>query len=223
MVMRELCQLAGVWDLTSVPAGGCMAEEKIDGFRALHFRDWRGRPGLFTRNGHQIEGVSHILNKLDIMEQLAGERLMFDGEFQVEGTLAATKRWCERGWKIGGDAGTMHLFDVIPEADWRQGGCDMPLYERKKRLGELIKAAEAVPHAWMWREGTHGREPDGPAVTMIEDEWAVDAGEALALARRVWAVHGEGIMLKEATAPYRRTRSDAWQKVKQTVILQPHD
>ena len=41
------------------------------------------------------------------MEEVAGEPLFFDAEFQVDGTLLATKAWCERGHKLGGSAGTL--------------------------------------------------------------------------------------------------------------------
>jgi ATP-dependent DNA ligase len=206
--------LASVWNFLTVPPSGYMAEQKIDGWRAVYRRDWRGKPGLFTRNGQLIEGVGHILHRIAIMEAIAGERLVIDGEFQVGGTLDATKRWCERGWKQGGDAGTLFAFDVLTEEEWRAGGSDTPLFQRKARLVQLVAEADAHPLMWEWRPGTRGKEPDCPALEVLADEWCADAAAVLDLARRTWAAGGEGIMLKDAEAPYERKRSNRWMKVK---------
>jgi ATP-dependent DNA ligase len=211
---HHLCQLAGTWNGRTVPAGGCMAEEKIDGWRALYFRGRDGQPNLWTRNGFAIEGVGHILHRLALLEQMAGVPMMFDGEFQVGGTLAATKAWCERGWKLGGEAGTFHAFDALPDADWQQGGSSTPLHVRKQMLATMMREADAAPLSWEWREGTRGREPDGPAVVLVKDEWCADMGDVLDLANRVWSADGEGVVLKIFNSPYQRNRNDAWLKVK---------
>lgn len=210
----SLCQLAAKWDGRTVPDGGCMAEVKHDGWRALYFRGLDGQPNLWTRNGFVIEGVGHILHRLSLIEQAAGCQMVFDGEFVVDGTLAATKAWCERGWRTGGEAGTFHAFDALPFADWQRGGTSTPLHVRKQMLAGYIRSADDAPLSWEWREGTHGREPDGPAVLLVEDEWCADAGDVLDLANRVWRAGGEGLMLKDAMAPYQRNRNDAWRKVK---------
>lgn len=214
MMANELVQLAGTWDFLTVPAGGLIAETKVDGWRAVYLRDWEGKPGLFTRNGQPIEGVGHILYRLALMEACAGEAMVFDGEFQVGGCLSATKRWCERGWKTGGEAGTLYLFDAMPLSRWKQGGDDMPLYVRKARLVGMMRAADEHPLAWEWREGSRGKEPQEAAVELIADEWVKDAEEALSLARRVWAANLEGLVLKDAESPYQRKRAPYWMKVK---------
>lgn len=125
----QLCQLASGWK-GPLPDGGALVEQKIDGFRALYFRGHDGQPKLWTRGGHRIEGVTHILHRLGQIEQSVGQALFIDGEFQVDGTLDATKRWCERGWKVGGEAGQFFAFDCMPEAEWRAGGTDRPVVER---------------------------------------------------------------------------------------------
>lgn len=210
----SLCQLAAKWDGRTVPDGGCMAESKIDGYRALYFRGLDGSPKLWSRNGHEINGVDHILHKLCLIETAAGAQLFIDGEFQVDGTLAATKAWCERGWRTGVEAGTFHMFDALPFADWQRGGTSTPLHVRKQMLAGYIRDADAAPLSWEWREGTHGREPDGPAVALVEDHWCADVGDVLDLAGRVWSAGGEGLVLKDFASPYQRNRNAAWQKVK---------
>ena len=212
--MSQLCQLATDWRGT-IPAAGTMWEQKVDGWRALRFPGIDGRVRLWTRNGYPIEGTDHILHRLALMEQIADEPMVFDGEFQVGGTLAATKAWCERGWRAGGEAGTFYAFDCLTLVEWRAGGSDMPLIERKARLQALASALEADEGvSWEWREGSRGRDESG-AVQVLADGWAATERDVLDEARRVWAAGGEGLVLKDALTPYQRNRNEAWQKVKQ--------
>ena len=191
-----------------------MYEQKVDGWRALRFPGIDGKVRLSTRNGHPIEGIEHILHRLALMEQIAGEPMVFDGEFQVGGTLEATKHWCERGWRLGGEAGTFYAFDCLTLAEWRAGGTDRPLYERKAQLQALARAVDEEPAlSWEWRPGSHGRDESG-AVQILADSWAADERDVVDEAQRVWAAGGEGLMLKDAESPYRRLRSGAWLKVK---------
>lgn len=208
---KELCQLAATWSGT-LPDDGWLWQEKVDGWRALYLRDHKGQPRLFTRNGHPIEGTGHITWRLAQIEEAAGEPMMFDGEFQVGGSLEATKRWCESGHKAGGEAGQLFLFDAIPLSDWERGQCSVPQVDRLQRLREAIAAAEG--DGWDWRPGSRGRDEALPPVVMLEDGWCFTPSDVTQEARRIWARKGEGLMLKDPLAPYQRNRSDAWQKVK---------
>jgi len=211
---NSLCQLAQDWR-GDIPAGGVMVEEKRDGWRGLWLTGIDGIARLFTRNGHLIEGAGHIAYRLGLMERAAGEALFIDGEYQVDGSLVATKAWCEGGWRRGGEAGTFHLFDCLTMAEWRAGGTDTPLYVRKARLAALAKAVdEDEGLAWEWRAGSRGDEAWRTSCPILPDQWAFTAGDVIEEARRVWAAGGEGIVLKSAEAPYRRNRNAAWLKVK---------
>lgn len=212
--MNSLCQLATDWR-GDLPNGGVMAEAKIDGWRCLWLTGIDGKPRLFTRQGHLIEGASHIAYRLSLMEREAGEPMVFDGEFQVGGSLAATKVWCERGWKVGREEGTLYLFDCLTMAEWRAGGSDMPLYTRKARLHNLARAVdEDETLSWEFRPGSRGDEHWRNSCPILPDNWLSDAGEVLVEAQRVWAAGDEGLMLKDAEAPYRRNRNASWLKVK---------
>lgn len=213
--MNNLCQLASDWR-GAIPTGGVMVEPKIDGWRCLYLTGIDGKPRLFTRQGHLIEGAGHIAYRLGLMERAAGEPMVFDGEFQVGGSLAATKAWCETGWKTGGEAGTLHLFDCLTMAEWRAGGSDMPLYERKARLQALSRAVdEDEALSWEFRPGSRGDDAWRTSCPILQDEWAFDVSDVLAAASRIWTAGGEGLMLKDAEAPYRRNRNASWLKVKQ--------
>lgn len=214
MAWTSLCQLAQDWR-GAMPAGGCMAEEKIDGWRAPYLTGIDGQARLWSRQGQPLYGAAHIEWRLGLMERVAGQPMYFDGEWQVGGTLEATKAWAERGHRMGGDAGLFHAFDCLTMEEWRAGGTDMPLYERKARLVALAKAVEEDPAlSWEWRPGSRGQDGDASPVIVLPDTWVCDAGDALAAARRIWACGGEGVMLKDAEAPYRRDRNGHWQKVK---------
>lgn len=212
--MQQLCQLAG--NFTGAIPCGAIGEQKIDGFRGLYLRDRDGKPGLWTRNGYPIEGVGHILHQLAAFERHAGEPLMIDGEFCVgdgPDTLATTKAWCEREWKLGGEAGTFHAFDLMPHADWMRGGSSAPWHERKARLQALALAVETdTSYQWEWRAGSRGRDEGRQAVRILphRDLWHVD--EALEMAGEMWAAGLEGIVLKDPFAGYTRARSNSWLK-----------
>jgi len=211
--MTALCQLASDW-LGTIPTGGLMCERKWDGWRCLRFRGIDGKARLWSRNGMPLEGASAIARRLDAIEEAAGCRLFLDGEVVVDSTLAATKAYFEGGWRRGEERGVLHLFDVMPEAEWRAGGTDMPLHERKTWLEHLVKASEPEDDGWSWAAGSKGATTP-TVVRVVPDEWAFTESDVLDIVNRVWAIGGEGLMLKAAEAPYRRNRNPSWWKVKQ--------
>ncbi len=157
-----------------------------------------------------IEGVEHIAHRLRQMEREAGQPMMFDAEFQVGGTLDETKRWCEAGWKRGGTAGKLHMFDCMPFKEWQAGGTERPLIERRTMLEALF---DATGEDWDWRPRSYGAD-DPTAVQIITETWVFDSADVMADANRVWATGGEGLMLKDPMGGYQRKRSDTWRKVK---------
>lgn len=204
---RELFQLAGEWR-GGVPEGGTWIEEKHDGARA----GWiAGR--LLTREGIAIGGIGHIAWHLAAIEREAGEPMFFDAEFIAPGGFLATLEHIGRGERAA-EGGTLHLFDCMPLMEWKHGGTDRPLIQRKAMLRDLVAAAPDPALSWDWRPGTHGAEPEGPAIAVVEDHWCADQSEVEDMAVRIWARGGEGVMLKDAESPYRRNRNGAWRKFK---------
>lgn len=197
-----------------MPDGGALVELKVDGWRCLFFPGRDGKPGLWTRGGMPIMGADHVLDRLLMIEADMGGQWMIDGEFQVDGSLSATKAHLEGGWRLGVDVGTFFAFDAVPLDDWHRGRCDMPLFERKAALARAIEATAPDPEAWEWREGSRGAGHGVDPVQLIPDVWLFDAVDVDVEAQRVWAQGLEGLVVKEATSPYVRARSDAWMKVK---------
>jgi ATP-dependent DNA ligase len=209
----QLVQLIGRYT-GKLPEGQWVATEKIDGWRGAWFKGHDGTQRLWTRNGIPIEGIGHIAHRLQPMERVAGEPMMFDGEFQVGGTLAATKAWCQTGWKSSGEAGTLHLFDCQTQAEWERGGSDRPWLERQQELKRLFDATAPLPGQWEWREGTKGKEPDGPHVTLLPWEYVNGPADVAEAAYHVWMRGGEGLVINKTDAPYRRDRTNDKLKVK---------
>lgn len=214
MASAHLYQRVSDWR-GDLPAGGALWEPKLDGYRMMRFRGIDGVTRLWSRNGHPIEGADHIAHRLGLMEQKAGLPLFFDGEFQVDGSLAATKAWAESGWRMGGERGHFYAFDVLTLDEWRAGGTSRRLIERKAMLAELLQAVADDPvMSWEWRPGSHGRDDGACPVTVMPDEWVCDATEALALTMRAWATGGEGGVVKNADAGYQRRLSPEWARIK---------
>lgn len=215
--MSGLCQLASEWTGASLPVVS-VAELKVDGWRALYLRDWEGRARLYTRNGYRIEGVDHILHELDAWERHAGCQMFLDGEFVVDrggDTLLSTKQWCETGWRQGGNAGTFHLFDGFPLDQWQAGGSDAPWIERKRRLEALaLSVASDEDHAWTWRPRSFGQGEGESPVRLVEHRQVFTAQCVVDHAQEIWNAGGEGVMVKDAEAPYQRNRCRTWLKVK---------
>ena len=205
---KELVQLAGEWR-GGLPDGGAMCEQKMDGVRAYYLGNT-----LRTREGMEIGGVGHILHRLAGIERAYGQPLMFDGEFIAPGGYQATLRHIGQGLRAP-EGGTLHLFDCLHAEEWQANDCDRPLYERKAMLSSLVGIQNDSDGGWTWRAGTHGKEPDGPALAIVEDEWCATQADIEAMARRIWAADGEGVVVKDAEGIYRRERSNRWMKYKQ--------
>lgn len=215
----QLCQLANDFRGRVLPHG-MMLEQKIDGVRGLVFQGIDNITRMFTRKGYFVEGTEHILYFLAHMERLAGERMVWDGEFQVGGNRDATKHWADFGWKQGGEAGHFYLFDCLPLSSWKAGGDLTPLYERKARLQALHKAvAENDDLHWEYRPGSRGDDSWVRSVSVLPDTWVFNSEGAISEARRIWAEDGEGVMLKDVEAPYQRQRNGHFLKITRENVL----
>lgn len=214
MAMTELVQLASTW-IGDDPPAAAQLEPKIDGWRAVWMRGLDGEPHLYTgRGGGRINGVEHIEHRCKLMEQAAGKPLVLDGEFQVDGTLAATKKWCESGWKQGGEAGEFFMFDILNAYDWGHGGGFMPQQDRSLRLGELLASAERLlDDEWEWRPGSFGADHKTRPLRVLPRKLVFSAQEVVDEVLTLWSMGAEGAVVKDIVAPYQRKRTKNWQKV----------
>jgi len=186
--LRETCQLAGDWR-GRLPPGQWIAQQKIDGVRALWIDG-----DLETREGFSIGRTDHIRRELRELERAAGERLFIDGEFQVDGTLSATTRHFQQRGRYG-DAGTFFAFDVLSHAQWLANASTEPLTARLAHLERLVELTQPK------------------SICLIPSRPVATAVEVMGLAQRMWAAGLEGLILKREDSRYERRRSGAWLKV----------
>lgn len=188
-----LCQPVMDWKGV-IPAAGAIVEPKIDGIRAL----WIGGE-LVTREGAAIHGAGHIAELLRRIEHEAAVPRFFDGEFVAPGGFDATLRhFAKRGAE---DAGALHVFDALPMTAWRGGDPCQALEARRTALDRMLapfecEAVRLMPWAWL------------PSPMEIERQ-----------ARDYIAQGGEGVVVKDPAATYRRKPSPAWQRIKRELTL----
>jgi len=94
------------------------------------------------------------------------------------------------------------------------GGTETPCHERNAWLHQLAGQVWDDPAlSWDWRSRSYGGD-DPDTVQVVKDELAFTESGVHDIVQRVWAEEGEGLMLRDPEAPYRRNRARAWQKVK---------
>lgn len=189
-----LCQLVSDWR-GRVSGDGAIVEPKRDGIRALYIAG-----ELVTREGSPILGAGHIVAALKAIEHAAAIPLFFDGEWLVSDSFDATQRHFQaRGSK--GYAGTLHLFDALPMWTWRGEEPGTALYARKTRLEEMLAGSDpAVLRAVPW--------------AYVSDPAEIEAHAADFIAKG-----GEGVVVKDPFATYRRKQDQSWQRIKKRLTL----
>jgi DNA ligase D-like protein (predicted ligase) len=169
-------------------------ERKLDGERCLAFRDGPGKTRLLTRNSRDISGTfPEVAKALDVQ---CADSCVVDGEIvSFDGEQTSFARLQQRlGVAHPSDALIKqfpvfyYVFDVLYAGD--RDVRPLPELERKRLLGEVLKTHDPVRY-------TEHRSGDGMAF------WreACDAG---------W----EGLIAKNADAPYRGGRTRNWLKFK---------
>ena len=165
-------------------------EVKFDGYRTVAIVD-RGRARLLTRNGHDW---THRYG--DIADRLGGlpcGSAIIDGEIAVADARGVTRLDLLQRALVDGvtSALTFHAFDLV-----RLDGADLsgqPLTGRKAVLAGLLA----------------GRPDLAPKIQLSQTHEDGDALFAAACAAQM-----EGIVSKQADAPYVHARSASWVKVK---------
>lgn len=167
-------------------------ERKLDGQRVLAVREG-GRARLRSRNDLDLDATyPELVDALSV----AGPDLVVDGEVVAfEGSVTSFARLQQRMQvrdarraRASGVAVRLYLFDLLHVDGWSTR--DLPLRDRKRLLRAVLDFDDPLRF-------TAHRNDDGPAFF----------DEACA---KGW----EGLIAKDATAPYRPGRSRDWLKWK---------
>jgi bifunctional non-homologous end joining protein LigD len=183
---RQAPQLASVAD--DPPKGNdWVSEIKFDGYRLLCWLD-RGNVRLMTRNG--LDWTDRLPAVARAIKGLRADTALVDGELvAVDQQGASSFPKLQAALSAGRDGSLyLHLFDLLHLDGWDLREC--ALLERKRLLGELND----------WR-----------GMLRFSDHQVGRAAELLNQARSRGL---EGIICKEANAPYRAGRGRSWLKVK---------
>lgn len=186
MTIAEPCQLLAHYDARRHPKNA-IAELKMNGMRALC-----PPARIVTRNALPFDAALHCRPILDKLEAGFGCPMVFDGEYVEDGGLDATLA----AHKRGEGSGVLWLFDAVPYEEWKRNRFTHPLRIRKRALSAEFEKLE---------------EQSFVGLLAYTD---VDADMVRPMAEQVWQNGGEGLVIKDADAPYYRGKSSLWQKVK---------
>ena len=201
------CQLAhDSANHESKVAGKKLIEVKLDGVRVITIVRADGRVDMFSRNGKELANFPHIAEQIsNVIKQKDTSKSMdvvLDGEIMSSSFQDLMKQVHRKDNVEAGDA-VLHLFDVIPLADFEQG-----VYNKDQETrSEMVKFWVATNKDML------------PNVVALENELVdLDTPEGQTRFKEInaQAIAGgyEGIMIKDLDAPYECKRSVAWLKLK---------
>lgn len=195
----ELCQLVTDYDPKFLPSGGAIVERKHDGWRAIWLRG-----ELVSRSGATLWSTAHLWPALNELERRFGEPMMFDGEYVVADSFAATSAECNGAKNAGAPVegrGVLHLFDAVPMDVWEGRSAGKGHLTRNIRLRDAAQSVAAS-----------GLRFDQGAI-------AVTDHQVRELAK--WAFeHGiEGVVIKDPCALHVAGASRAWMRLKRSLTL----
>jgi DNA ligase-1 len=187
-------------------AGKKLIEVKLDGVRVITIVRADGRVDMFSRNGKELANFPHIAEQISsVIKQKGSSKSMdvvLDGEIMSSSFQDLMKQVHRKDNVKAGDA-VLHLFDVLPLADFEKG-----IYNKDQETrSEMVKFWVATNKELL------------PNVTALENELVdLDSEEGQKRFKEInaQAIAGgyEGIMIKDIDAPYECKRSVAWLKLK---------
>lgn len=183
-------------------SGKKMVEVKLDGVRVLTIVHPNGKVDQYSRNGKELTNFPHIREQFAKVAHHLEQAYVFDGEV-MSASFQDLMRQVHRKSDAQTQDAVLHLFDMLPAADFRKGSWHVP---QDFRSGMLFH----------W----HALNADDlPNIKVLEHELLdLDTAEGRELFQQINAnaIRGgyEGIMLKDPTAPYECKRTTSWLKQK---------
>jgi bifunctional non-homologous end joining protein LigD len=190
-MMRQLEPLLPTLASEAPEGDDWIHEPKLDGYRLVAHVSGR-RVALMSRRGHDWSGRFPELVRA--LSRLSPPRLVLDGEVVVLDERGLSDfQALQNSLKGGGRAKHVYfVFDLLflGDDDLR----DAPLVQRKEALRRLLIARHAPSDRVRYSDHVRGHGPE--------------------MFRRACEVGLEGIISKQAFAPYQGGRSTSWLKVK---------
>ena len=179
-------------------SGDVYVEPKLDGVRVITICDVdKDEVRMYSRNGKELNNFPKILEQFDSMLDQMAESMVFDGEVMSDDFQTLMREIHRKGGAKTDDA-VLNLFDCLPLEDFKEGGSNNTLGQRKEWLdgyeyGPNISKVEVVK--------MNLSDEDGQKQFADYNKLCIDKGF-------------EGIMVKPITGIYECKRSSLWLKVK---------
>jgi DNA ligase-1 len=182
--------------------GKKLLEEKLDGVRCLTVVDYESRTvQMYTRNGKELNNFPHIVKAFEDNLDNFARSTVFDGEV-MSSSFQALMTQVHRKSDVKSDDAVLHLFDVIPLVEFKQGKSVMGQRRRSQFLNNFANIfADSGCIAIVPQKEVDLDTFDGTIEFQDFNKAALEAGK-------------EGIMIKDVDAKYECKRSTSWLKQK---------
>jgi DNA ligase 1 len=182
--------------------GKKLLEEKLDGVRCLTVVDYESRTvQMYTRNGKELNNFPHIVKAFEDNLDNFARSTVFDGEV-MSSSFQALMTQVHRKSDVKSDDAVLHLFDVIPLVEFKQGKSVMGQRRRSQFLNNFANIfADSGCIAIVPQKEVDLDTFDGSIEFQDFNKAALEAGK-------------EGIMIKDVDAKYECKRSTSWLKQK---------
>lgn len=194
--------LAEPFDAARVKAWPVMVQPKLDGVRVLVFVDpIKGTAKFLSRSGKEFTSFDDLAEpSVALARRLYGPSfpdggIVLDGEV-VTSDFLSTVSEVRRKNKTSENA-VLHVFDAVPESLYR--GYSHHLVSQVTRH-EILQAGVS--------------QIDTDRIRMIHNSFAHSTEEVYEAYERVRDQGGEGVIVKDMSAPYECRRTYSWMKIK---------
>jgi DNA ligase-1 len=182
--------------------GKKLLEEKLDGVRCLTVVDYESRTvQMYTRNGKELNNFPHIVKAFEDNIDNFARSTVFDGEV-MSSSFQALMTQVHRKSDVKSDDAVLHLFDIIPLVEFKQGKSVMGQRRRSQFLNNFANIfADSGCISIVPQKEVDLDTFDGTIEFQDFNKAALEAGK-------------EGIMIKDVDAKYECKRSTSWLKQK---------
>lgn len=194
---KHFCMLAHKYDPKRIKRWPVAVEPKLDGVRVLVFVS----PGevLFrSRSDKPFPALDWMAPHMaSLVASTFGKRASVVLEAEaVSGTFSNTVSSVRRK-SVSADDAVLHVFDVMPRAEFDVGASTLQYFDRREQLSRIVE----------W-----DRAPS--FVNVLPFDYASHHTEVMRLYQDARAAGLEGVIVKDPFATYQRKRSHAWMKIK---------
>lgn len=218
------CMLGTRYDDVTNVQWPCIVTEKLDGIRRVLIKE-NGVVRCFSRSGHEDTGMVEIVEEA---AEFLPDNYVYDGELLAAGAFRDNIAIRQATSSIANSGGAkrnlvFYMFDMLPIEQFYYGVSAENAAQRKLRLAATLDDQGSVymldPENWQARVVTQRCSEDAdidlPHIKAIPILGVVKTfDEVSPIVEKIWARHGEGVMLNVASGKYEIKRSKKLLKVK---------